>query len=114
MTLFIFPLRIKRLAEKTKSWHGTCNYIGMDRKFDKRTVAQSGSDSSLQKGISRLTLSHKWGSGSSLQQGMPRNQIPNRTADKAYAWSINEQDALTGNGEPFFNYSQGENKYVIL
>ena len=88
MTLFIFPLRIKRLAEKTKSWHGTCNYIGMDRKFDKRTVAQSGSDSSLQKGISRLTLS---------QTGV------------VVAPFRKEYHATN-----FFNYSQGENKYVIL
>ena len=57
MILFIFPLLIKRLAEKTKSWHGTCYYIGMDRRFNQRTLALTGSDSSLQKGISRLTLS---------------------------------------------------------
>ena len=52
--LFIFPLLIKGLDKKPNSWHRTCNYIGMDRNLSaKRTVAQSGSDSSLQKGISR-------------------------------------------------------------
>ena len=55
---FIFPLRIKGLDKKLNSWHRICNYIGMDRNLpDQRTVAQSGSDSSLQKGLSRLTLS---------------------------------------------------------
>jgi hypothetical protein len=34
MILFIFPLRIKRLAEKIQSWHRTCNYIGRTQFFN--------------------------------------------------------------------------------
>jgi hypothetical protein len=73
-----------------------------------RTAAQSGSDSSLQKGISRLTLSHKWGSDSSLQQGISRNLFSNYSqGENNMAYTANQEQALK-NAAPITNESAEE------
>jgi hypothetical protein len=72
-----------------------------------RTAAQSGTDSSLQQGISGRTVAQS-GSDSSLQQGISRNLFSNYSqGENNMAYSPNQEQALK-NAAPITNESAEE------
>jgi hypothetical protein len=72
-----------------------------------RTAAQSGTDSSLQQGISGRTVAQS-GSDSSLQQGISRNLFSNYSqGENNMAYTANQEQALK-NAAPITNESAEE------
>jgi hypothetical protein len=72
-----------------------------------RTAAQSGTDSSLQQGISGRTVAQS-GSDSSLQQGISRNLFSNYSqGENNMAYTANQEAALK-NAAPITNESAEE------
>ena len=94
-----------------------CYNTGMknEESSNKRTVAQSGSDSSLEKGISRLTLSQNGVVVAPLSKechatNLYLTVLPTRHTHGAATNKLHSLETVN----LFSNYSQGENKYVIL